>query len=324
MADRPRRFRAVADDDAVGYPGAIARWPSAGWLVADCGRDLVVWDPRADALIARLAHDPPARAPHVQIAVDDDTGTALVAHGARDFALWSLERVARLRVFAGHAEEVRAVVFADDAIVSASGDGTVRRWDRTRGACQRALEVGPTFALARHPAVDVIAACGAQGGHGRITLIDPRFDVAHTIIAPVAPLDRAACTPLSAARRRQLGTAADRRDHARIASAAWHPDGRHLITGGDDYLVKMFDAETGTLVRTWAGHGHWITAVAVTADGARIVSGSTDGHVRTWSTDAPTCLAISDELPGTVEAVFLDGDRIHAACSDGSIYALPT
>ena len=316
----PRRVLCAITDDAPGYPGSIAAWPSTGYLLADCGRDLVVWDPDTAALITRVRHGAtaPEGQPLLKIAVDDDTGMVALAHGVHDFALWSLDRMARQRVFAGHGEQVRAVVFADDAMVSGSGDGTVRSWDRARGAGRATLAIGPTYALARHPTADVIAACGAEDTAGRITLLDDR-EVARTIRVPLAPLPDHA--PLADEHRRRLGAAASRRD-ARITCAAWSPDGRHLVTGGHDFGVTLVDAATGALVRTWHGHAHWVTAVAVTADGARVVSASTDGHVRVWDATSDACLVVHPALPAAALALHLRDDRIVAGCADGWIYEL--
>ena len=47
-----------------------------------------------------------------------------------------------------------------------------------------------------------------------------------------------------------------------------------LATGSQDKTIKLWDAATGTLVRTLEPHGSWIRSVAFSPDGARLVSGS--------------------------------------------------
>jgi hypothetical protein len=71
------------------------------------------------------------------------------------------------------------------------------------------------------------------------------------------------------------------------------PDGNHLVSAGDDMLVKVWETDTGRLVRTLGGHakrtpqGH-VTAlyvVGVTPDGKYLASGDRIGDVRIWELD---------------------------------------
>jgi WD40 repeat protein len=71
------------------------------------------------------------------------------------------------------------------------------------------------------------------------------------------------------------------------------PDGRCVVSVGDDMLVKVWEAETGRLVRTLAGHaprtpqGHVtaLYAVAVSRDGKYLASADRIGDVRVWEAD---------------------------------------
>ncbi|MGD0018545.1 MAG: hypothetical protein ABSD62_04765 [Candidatus Limnocylindrales bacterium] len=60
------------------------------------------------------------------------------------------------------------------------------------------------------------------------------------------------------------------------------PDGRRLVSGGDDHTVRIWDLASGRLERTLKGHTDSVRAVAVTPDGRRIVSGGTFDAVRVW------------------------------------------
>jgi WD40 repeat protein len=67
-------------------------------------------------------------------------------------------------------------------------------------------------------------------------------------------------------------------------------DGKHLVSVGDDMLLKLWDVERGRLERTFAGHerqtpqGHVtaLYAVAVSPDGKHAASGDRIGAVRVW------------------------------------------
>ena len=71
------------------------------------------------------------------------------------------------------------------------------------------------------------------------------------------------------------------------------PDGSRLVSAGDDMLVKVWETDTGRLIRTLEGHakrtpqGH-VTAlyvVAVSPDGKYLASGDRIGEVHVWDAD---------------------------------------
>jgi WD40 repeat protein len=71
------------------------------------------------------------------------------------------------------------------------------------------------------------------------------------------------------------------------------PDGSRLVSCGDDMLVKLWETDSGKLLRTFEGHdtrtpqGH-VTAlyvVAVSPDGKHLASGDRHGTVIVWETD---------------------------------------
>ena len=67
-----------------------------------------------------------------------------------------------------------------------------------------------------------------------------------------------------------------------VRAVAVTPDGRRLVTGGDDHAIKVWDRASGRLERTLNGHLDSVRAVAITPDGRRIISGGTYDVVRVW------------------------------------------
>ena len=53
-----------------------------------------------------------------------------------------------------------------------------------------------------------------------------------------------------------------------------------------DNIVKVWDAQTGQESLTLKGHTGWVSSVAFSPDGKRLVSGSLDKTVKVW--DAQT------------------------------------
>jgi len=60
------------------------------------------------------------------------------------------------------------------------------------------------------------------------------------------------------------------------------PDGRVVISGGDNGALTSFRADTGEKLREFVGHGGDVLALAISPDGRRLVSGSNDQTVRLW------------------------------------------
>jgi WD40 repeat protein len=75
---------------------------------------------------------------------------------------------------------------------------------------------------------------------------------------------------------------------------AWGRDGRALASGGEDGVVKLWDARTGRMLFAFEGHAGAVRAVAFSPDGKTLASGGEDGTVRLW--DAKT-----GKAPGTLE-----------------------
>ena len=72
-----------------------------------------------------------------------------------------------------------------------------------------------------------------------------------------------------------LATIADHRGPANFA--LFSPDGRQIVTGGDDRLVNVWDVQTGTLVRFLAGHASGVRSAAFSPDGTLLATGDTHG-----------------------------------------------
>jgi WD40 repeat protein len=60
-------------------------------------------------------------------------------------------------------------------------------------------------------------------------------------------------------------------------------DGRRVVTGGEDRLLRVHDVQTGKEIARWQGHEAAITALTFSPDGKLLVSGARDGTVRVWN-----------------------------------------
>lgn len=93
-------------------------------------------------------------------------------------------------------------------------------------------------------------------------------------------------------------------------------DGRLTIATGDR-TVKVWEAETARLLRSLEGHTRPVTAVAVSADGRTVVSGSDDRTLRAWDLERGQArLLFWNDAP--ILALALSGDGCLLACGDRS------
>ena len=68
-----------------------------------------------------------------------------------------------------------------------------------------------------------------------------------------------------------------------VWTVAYAPDGQTLVSGGVDRLVRVWDIETGRLLRSMRGHTHDIRAAVFTPDGQTLATGSEDRTIRLWN-----------------------------------------
>ena len=67
-----------------------------------------------------------------------------------------------------------------------------------------------------------------------------------------------------------------------IQSLAFAPDGRMLASGGDDTIVRLWDATSGTNLQMLLGPPSPVYTVAWSPDGSLLASGGFDGRIRLW------------------------------------------
>src|SRR6266567_1157002 len=69
-----------------------------------------------------------------------------------------------------------------------------------------------------------------------------------------------------------------------INGIAWSPDGRILITPSNDTTIRLWDTQTGQLIRTLMGHSDLVLSVAWSPKGHILASGAADNTIRFWDT----------------------------------------
>lgn len=104
-----------------------------------------------------------------------------------------------------------------------------------------------------------------------------------------------------------------------VNALAATPDREHIVSGGYDTLVKVWNVESGDLVSTGEGPAGLVRAVAAMPDNKRILSGSDGGAVRVWLLDGTHQKTIEGLHAQTVLALVALPDNVHALSGGNDI-----
>ncbi|MBT3270041.1 hypothetical protein HN371_23040, partial [Candidatus Poribacteria bacterium] len=97
-------------------------------------------------------------------------------------------------------------------------------------------------------------------------------------------------------------------------------DGKRIVTGSPDHTAKLWDAESGTEIRTFRGHASSVLSVTLSVDGRRLVTSSSDNTAKLWDVKSGTEIRTFRGHTGSVLSVTLsvDGRRLVTGSNDNS------
>jgi WD40 repeat protein len=144
------------------------------------------------------------------------------------------------------------------------------------------------FCVAWRPDGRRVASAGSDGGVFTVKVWDPETGREEYTIADTRP------------------------GGSEFFAVAFHPDGRHLVTGRKDGSVEVWDARTGREVGTLGTHKQAVRGVAFSpnADGRHLATASADGEVKVWD----AARLDREQLDGKQQPRHALPARVHGHC----------
>ncbi|MBD2299069.1 NB-ARC domain-containing protein [Nostoc sp. FACHB-190] len=223
----------------------------------------------------------------------------LATGGSDSVKLWNVWTNQCLKTFEENSTRVRTLAFSPDGktLVGSSDNQSIKAWDVKTGKCLRSVKTAPTgaiWAIKFSPDGETVMSCGTdkiqlwnlENGEPQMTLHEP---------------------------------------HHRIRSLTYSPDQKMIAVGSDDQLVRLWNTQTGEIIKTFQGYSNRIWTVAVSPvpqqDMICLASGSDDGNIRLWNAASGECDQTLSGHQGRVRHVSFspDGKLLASASHDRTI-----
>jgi len=253
------------------------------------------------------------RAPVVAVAITPDGKRAISTSADKTLKIWNLCTARLLRTLEGHTDEIDGLALTPDGtrVISSSSDGTIKVWE---------IETGNLiFSVRAHTESMWALALTADGTRVMACCDDCTIKVWDL---KTAKLLRRLHDP----RTRDLGPYYAHRP----MTVAVTPDGTRVVSISDDYLVHVWELNSGKLLHSLF-HSRFardefeepvkpkyrpsIMTLAITLDGTRVLSTSNDSMLNIWDLKSGKLIhSLLQNEQVAVLALTPDGTHVVSGC----------
>ncbi|REJ88130.1 MAG: hypothetical protein DWQ34_23190 [Planctomycetota bacterium] len=285
-----------------------------------------VWNLANGQQLSVFTHEAPVRA----VAFSADGNQAFSGGDDNAIKQWTVADGAEVRTIAGHTAALSSLVVAGQRLISGSADSTIRIWNTADGAAVRTINHGQAVT-----AMDVSAdgARIAATGPDKQVRTFTAADGAATVVLPASdePITRLDWSPdatqfmtATSAAVRVWNLEGQLQEEQSLSgpplAAGFTPDAakvRSVLTDGSYHDRPL------ALVRIFTGHEGPVRGLALSANGAQLLTAGADKSVRLWTvadgTAVRTFAGPQDEV--TRVAFSPDGAQVLATSLDKSVHA---
>jgi WD40 repeat protein len=107
-----------------------------------------------------------------------------------------------------------------------------------------------------------------------------------------------------------------------VIAVAFSPDGKRVVSGGHAARPKLWDVESGDLIRTFVGHNCWVSSLAFSPSGSELISAGIQNELMLWDVERGRLIrTFSRKKSSPLYSVAFspDGTQLAWAGSDGTV-----
>jgi WD40 repeat protein len=266
------------------------------------------------------------------VLVSPDGSLVLTASSTGTATLWDSMKWIPVATLRGHAAEIRQAVFTRDGdyVVTASADRTARVWNARTYVGAPLLEgnQGPVDGIGFN-ADGRILVTAAGDGRPLVARVSDGATIAYLAERQKAHLD----PQIDAGGKRvatlckdgaaSVFTIGSNEPPVRLQGSSgfrllcFAPDGTKVAAASDEGTAYLFDAATGAVLKTFAGHVGDVDFVAFCAGGTRVATASSDLTLRLWDVADETEVANVPRHATQPPGLSPDGRRVAVISPEG-------
>ena len=268
----------------------VAFSPDGKLLASGTASTVKLWDVATGGVLKRLS----GHSSTVKSVSFSPDGKTLFSQSLDEVKLWDVATGQEIRTFSGHLDQITTMSLSMNGSILATGEDykTVRLWDVASGKALKEFS-SPVQLVRFSPDGKILA---IQGIDGALVSSTKLLDVATGKQLGVIPTLRGVLSILFSPDGKSLlvgdviqlkvwdvATCQVREivNDGGYSSIAFTPDGKSMVGADAENSIKLWDANSGEVARTFRGVDSRVKSLSVSPDGKTLASANIDG-VTLW------------------------------------------